>query len=79
MWARPQPKNSGVCYSDGVGAVQNADWADDLLSVSGEPQLSGLVETYILTLELQCFSHLRPKFIVIRGTAILGLRPSMQE
>ncbi|KAG8708165.1 hypothetical protein FRC09_001404 [Ceratobasidium sp. 395] len=34
MWARPQPKNSGVCNYDGVGRVQNADWADDNLYIS---------------------------------------------
>ncbi|CUA67565.1 hypothetical protein RSOLAG22IIIB_07439 [Rhizoctonia solani] len=34
MWARPQPKNAAVCSSDGVGAVQNAGWADDVLYIS---------------------------------------------
>ncbi|KAG8688646.1 hypothetical protein FRC08_011317 [Ceratobasidium sp. 394] len=34
LWARSQPKNSNVCNSDGIGSVQNADWADELLYVS---------------------------------------------
>ncbi|KAF8685415.1 Glycoside Hydrolase [Rhizoctonia solani] len=34
MWARPHPKNATVCSSDGVGAVLNANWADDLLYIS---------------------------------------------
>ena len=37
MWARPQPKNSGACLSGPQGAVRNAEWADDLLYISGEP------------------------------------------
>ncbi|KAG8703767.1 hypothetical protein FRC08_002652 [Ceratobasidium sp. 394] len=34
MWARSQPKNTGVCNYDGIGAVQNANWADELLYIS---------------------------------------------
>ncbi|QRW06948.1 alpha-1,3-glucanase [Ceratobasidium sp. AG-Ba] len=34
MWARPHPKDAGICNSDGIGAVPNANWADDLLFVS---------------------------------------------
>ncbi|KAG8721823.1 hypothetical protein FRC08_009900 [Ceratobasidium sp. 394] len=32
--ARPHPKNAGICSSDGVGPVNNAAWADDLLFIS---------------------------------------------
>ncbi|QRV96019.1 alpha-1,3-glucanase [Ceratobasidium sp. AG-Ba] len=34
MWARPHPKSASICSTDGVGAVNNAAWADDLLFVS---------------------------------------------
>ncbi|CAE7215672.1 unnamed protein product [Rhizoctonia solani] len=34
MWARPHPKNAAVCSNDGVGAVLNAGWADDVLYIS---------------------------------------------
>ncbi|KAF8600436.1 glycoside hydrolase [Ceratobasidium sp. AG-I] len=34
MWARPQPKNAGICLSGSQGAVRNADWADNLLYIS---------------------------------------------
>ncbi|KAG9091296.1 hypothetical protein FS749_016644 [Ceratobasidium sp. UAMH 11750] len=34
MWARPHPKNAGICSSDGVGPVNNAAWANDLLFIS---------------------------------------------
>ncbi|QRV75654.1 alpha-1,3-glucanase [Ceratobasidium sp. AG-Ba] len=34
MWARPQPKSAAICSNDGIGAVNNANWADDLLFVS---------------------------------------------
>jgi hypothetical protein len=36
MWARPHPKGASICSTDGVGAVNNAAWADDLLFVSGK-------------------------------------------
>lgn len=42
MWARPHPKNASICNTDGVGAVANAAWADDLLFVSGTTCLSSL-------------------------------------
>ncbi|KAF8600771.1 hypothetical protein BDV93DRAFT_559074 [Ceratobasidium sp. AG-I] len=34
MWARPHPKSASICSTDGVGAVNNAAWADDLLCIS---------------------------------------------
>ncbi|KAG8751071.1 hypothetical protein FRC11_009760 [Ceratobasidium sp. 423] len=34
MWACPHPKNAAVCSNNGIGAVQNADWADGLLYIS---------------------------------------------
>ncbi|KAG8700281.1 hypothetical protein FRC09_006065 [Ceratobasidium sp. 395] len=34
MWARPHPESSRICSTDGVGAVNNAVWADDLLFIS---------------------------------------------
>ncbi|KAF8600437.1 glycoside hydrolase family 71 protein, partial [Ceratobasidium sp. AG-I] len=34
MWARPHPKSASICSTDGVGAVNNAAWADDLLFIS---------------------------------------------
>ncbi|KAG8737877.1 hypothetical protein FRC10_007563 [Ceratobasidium sp. 414] len=45
MWARSQPKNAGVCNYDGVGAVQNANWADELLYISGKLEPFSAVPT----------------------------------
>ncbi|QRW06949.1 alpha-1,3-glucanase [Ceratobasidium sp. AG-Ba] len=36
MWARSQPKGADICNTDGIGAVQNADWAEELLYVSSK-------------------------------------------
>ncbi|QRV92832.1 alpha-1,3-glucanase [Ceratobasidium sp. AG-Ba] len=34
MWARSQPKDASICNTDGIGVVQNANWAEELLYVS---------------------------------------------
>ncbi|KAG8761038.1 hypothetical protein FRC12_009467 [Ceratobasidium sp. 428] len=34
MWARPHPESAKICSTDGVGAVNHAVWAEDLLFVS---------------------------------------------
>ncbi|KAG9076314.1 hypothetical protein FRC06_009574, partial [Ceratobasidium sp. 370] len=41
-----RPKNAGVCNYDGVGAVQNANWADELLYISVSLKSSAQVSCY---------------------------------
>ncbi|KAG9127781.1 hypothetical protein FRC07_009369 [Ceratobasidium sp. 392] len=60
MWARSQPKSAGVCNYDGVGPVQNANWADELLYISCISKFIFQLE-HVLTLGGKFFSSRRRK------------------